>query len=436
MTTVETYPTLAEAARAMGRDAVYLGGGTIVMRDVNAGTAPARVRADHRPGAARRSAWPATRVDARRGRDDGRRAGAAASSSSCTRWRALIGGPQVRNMATVGGNLFAATSLRRLRRRPSGAGRAASSWRGRAAPRPLDELLRDRGGPGSSPRSRCRARATPRAFGFLKVSPRQAQGRLGPLHRRPAAARGRPHPRRARGLRGDGAGAAARAGGRSACSRASASTPPTIDRRREVAAEGIDPPTDAIATRLVPPRGGGRASAAASRTDGARLMAKKPVTFTLNGSPRAAFADDGQNLLDFLRRGVGDLSPKYGCGQGTCGACTVTVDGGDAALLPRAGRSGRGRARRAPPPASRKARASTRCRSPSWTISPRNAATARPGMLVSARALLDRNPRPTPRGGDRGDLAATSAAAPATSRSSPRSSPSPKGGHAHDRRAA
>ena len=56
-------------------------------------------------------------------------------------------------------------------------------------------------------------------------------------------------------------------------------------------------------------------------------MAKRPVTFTLNGAERAAFADEGQNLLDFLRRGVGDLTPKYGCGQGTCGACTVVVDG-------------------------------------------------------------------------------------------------------------
>ena len=56
-------------------------------------------------------------------------------------------------------------------------------------------------------------------------------------------------------------------------------------------------------------------------------MAKKPVTFTLNGAERAAFAEEGQNLLDFLRRGVGDLSPKFGCGQGTCGACTVVVDG-------------------------------------------------------------------------------------------------------------
>ncbi len=56
-------------------------------------------------------------------------------------------------------------------------------------------------------------------------------------------------------------------------------------------------------------------------------MAKKPVTFQLNGSERAAFAEEGLNLLEFLRRGIGDLSPKYGCGQGTCGACTVIIDG-------------------------------------------------------------------------------------------------------------
>lgn len=56
-------------------------------------------------------------------------------------------------------------------------------------------------------------------------------------------------------------------------------------------------------------------------------MAKTPITLTLNGSERAGFSDPGENLLNFLRRGLGDLSPKYGCGQGTCGACTVLVDG-------------------------------------------------------------------------------------------------------------
>ena len=56
-------------------------------------------------------------------------------------------------------------------------------------------------------------------------------------------------------------------------------------------------------------------------------MAKTPVTFTLNGAEAATFTDPGQNLLDVLRRGVGDLSPKYGCGQGTCGTCTVLIDG-------------------------------------------------------------------------------------------------------------
>ena len=56
-------------------------------------------------------------------------------------------------------------------------------------------------------------------------------------------------------------------------------------------------------------------------------MIKKPVQFKLNGADKAVFVDDGQNLLDVLRRGVGDLSPKYGCAQGTCGACTVLMNG-------------------------------------------------------------------------------------------------------------
>ena len=56
-------------------------------------------------------------------------------------------------------------------------------------------------------------------------------------------------------------------------------------------------------------------------------MAKLPVQFRLNGSNRAAFVEPADNLLLTLRRGMGDFGPKYGCGQGTCGTCSVLIDG-------------------------------------------------------------------------------------------------------------
>lgn len=56
-------------------------------------------------------------------------------------------------------------------------------------------------------------------------------------------------------------------------------------------------------------------------------MAKAPLQFRHNGTDTAVFVEDGQNLLDTLRREVGDHAPKFGCGQGTCGACMVLIDG-------------------------------------------------------------------------------------------------------------
>jgi carbon-monoxide dehydrogenase small subunit len=122
-------------------------------------------------------------------------------------------------------------------------------------------------------------------------------------------------------------------------------------------------------------------------------MAMKPVTFTLNGEPKAAFTEDGQNLLDLLRRGVGDLSPKYGCGQGTCGACTVLIDGEphlSCLVLAEAvqGRrvettAGLGQARPHPLQEAFMERFAAQC------------GYCTPGMLMSAKALLDRNPRPS-----------------------------------------
>ena len=56
-------------------------------------------------------------------------------------------------------------------------------------------------------------------------------------------------------------------------------------------------------------------------------MAKTALQFTHNGREVAVFVDGGANLLSVLRDLIGDHSPKFGCGQGGCGACTVLVDG-------------------------------------------------------------------------------------------------------------
>ena len=56
-------------------------------------------------------------------------------------------------------------------------------------------------------------------------------------------------------------------------------------------------------------------------------MAKVPVQLTLNGVEKAEFVDSGTTLLNALRGKMGDTSPKGGCHQGGCGACSVLIDG-------------------------------------------------------------------------------------------------------------
>lgn len=56
-------------------------------------------------------------------------------------------------------------------------------------------------------------------------------------------------------------------------------------------------------------------------------MTQVPIQFKLNGDERAVFAPSGTTLLRLLREGVGDTTPKNGCEQGTCGSCSVLIDG-------------------------------------------------------------------------------------------------------------
>lgn len=49
--------------------------------------------------------------------------------------------------------------------------------------------------------------------------------------------------------------------------------------------------------------------------------------FTVNGKGISHNLPEGTPLLYFLRNDLGLNGPKFGCGLGQCGACTVLVDG-------------------------------------------------------------------------------------------------------------
>lgn len=57
-------------------------------------------------------------------------------------------------------------------------------------------------------------------------------------------------------------------------------------------------------------------------------MKKNPhtVSFSLNGEMKTFIVEPDEKLLSLLRR-EGYKGTKFGCGQGTCGSCTVLMDG-------------------------------------------------------------------------------------------------------------
>lgn len=122
-------------------------------------------------------------------------------------------------------------------------------------------------------------------------------------------------------------------------------------------------------------------------------MSKIHVTTTVNGDPVEFLADPRETLLDALRNHLDLTGTKEGCGTGDCGACSVTVDGTLVCpcLMLAAEANGKrvetieGMAKEELHPLQRKfiEHAALQC------------GFCTPGILVAAKALLERNPDPT-----------------------------------------
>ncbi|CAM8660620.1 CoxS Aerobic-type carbon monoxide dehydrogenase, small subunit CoxS/CutS homologs [Paracoccaceae bacterium] len=122
-------------------------------------------------------------------------------------------------------------------------------------------------------------------------------------------------------------------------------------------------------------------------------MTKIHVTTTVNGDPAEFLADPRETLLDALRDQLGLTGTKEGCGTGDCGGCSVVVDGVlvCSCLMLAAEAEGKkvetieGMAGEELHPLQRQfiEHAALQC------------GFCTPGILVAAKALLERNPDPT-----------------------------------------
>ena len=56
-------------------------------------------------------------------------------------------------------------------------------------------------------------------------------------------------------------------------------------------------------------------------------MEQIKIQFNLNGNDVSVTADPNKRLVDFLREDMGMTSVKEGCGEGDCGACTIIYNG-------------------------------------------------------------------------------------------------------------
>lgn len=121
----------------------------------------------------------------------------------------------------------------------------------------------------------------------------------------------------------------------------------------------------------------------------------RDVSFLLNGEAVEMEVEDHWTLLHLLREELGLTGTKEGCGSGECGACTVIVDGNavNACLYLASDVNGK------------EVLTIEGLTAPDGTLHPLQktfiehgaiqCGFCTPGMILSAKALLDENPNPT-----------------------------------------
>ncbi|RLB38240.1 MAG: (2Fe-2S)-binding protein [Deltaproteobacteria bacterium] len=123
---------------------------------------------------------------------------------------------------------------------------------------------------------------------------------------------------------------------------------------------------------------------------------KTAITITVNGERHSLEVKPNSTLVDVLRDQLGLRGTKKGCGEGKCGSCTVLLDGlpVSSCILLAVQADGRevvtieGLGERGRPHPLQKAfveRGAVQC------------GYCTPGMIVTAKALLESNPSPDER---------------------------------------
>ena len=121
---------------------------------------------------------------------------------------------------------------------------------------------------------------------------------------------------------------------------------------------------------------------------------RRTIGFILNGQPAQVETEESDNLLDVLRGPLGLSGPRFGCGLGQCGSCAVLVDGEEKAacaldLAAVEGKAlltleGLGSPERPHP-----------LQTAFLELQAGQCGYCLAGILVGAKALLDRNPDPS-----------------------------------------